>query len=204
VQASGFATQQRTLSGPEVGATIEIALGLASVSEETTVVATRTAVPIADAGASVRILSPNDLNSTAALTLDNVLGQVPGFNLFRRSSSRTSNPTSQGVSFRGTGGSGASRASVLYDGVPLDDPFGGWVYWSRVPHESVGRIEVLGGAASDLYGSNALGGAVNIVPRQITDSTFFLESSYGNEHTPDTNLLAGGRWATGWQGLRAV
>jgi outer membrane cobalamin receptor len=97
------------------------------------------------------------------------------------------------VSFRGTGGSGASRAVVLYDGVPLDDPFGGWVYWSRVAHESIGRIEVLGGAASDLYGSNAMGGAVNIIPRQLTDSAIFLESSYGNEHTPDTNLIASGR-----------
>ncbi len=194
VQASGFRSQQRTLNGSEIGATVEIVLGPASVFETTTVVATRTEVLIGDAGASVRVLSQSDLSSTGALTLDNVLGQVPGFNLFRRSSSRTSNPTSQGVSFRGTGGSGASRAVVLYDGVPLEDPFGGWVYWSRVPYESISRIEVLGGAASDLYGSNALGGAVNIVRRQLTDSAIFLESSYGNERSPDTNLIASGRW----------
>ena len=56
-----------------------------------------------------------------------------GFTLFRRSSSLVANPTTQGVSLRGTGSSGASRTLVLWDGIPLNDPFGGWVYWDRVP-----------------------------------------------------------------------
>ena len=56
-----------------------------------------------------------------------------GFSLFRRSGSRYANPTSQGVSLRGLGASGARRALVLVDGLPLNDPFGGWVYWARVP-----------------------------------------------------------------------
>jgi len=74
--------------------------------------------------------------------------RCPGFSLFRRSGSRTANPTSQGVSLRGLGASGASRAVVLADGIPLNDPFGGWVYWDRVPRVSVAEVEVLRGSAS--------------------------------------------------------
>ena len=88
-----------------------------------------------------------------------------GFSLFRRTGSRTANPTAQGVSLRGLGASGASRALVLADGIPLNDPFGGWVYWARQPRLGVERLEVLRGGAADLYGSGALGGVVQLVSR---------------------------------------
>ena len=65
--------------------------------------------------------------------LDDQLRSVPGFSLFRRTSSRVANPTTQGVTLRGMSASGASRTLVLADGVPLNDPFGAWVYWDRVP-----------------------------------------------------------------------
>ena len=68
-----------------------------------------------------------ELANSAAGALDDVLRQTPGFTLFRRSSSRTANPTTQGVTLRGVSGSGASRTLVLADGVPLNDPFGSWV-----------------------------------------------------------------------------
>ena len=97
--------------------------------------------------------------------LDDALRQVVGFSLFRRTSSRTANPTAQGVSLRGLGASGASRALVLADGIPLNDPFGGWVYWARQPRLGVERLEVLRGGAADLYGSGALGGVVQLVSR---------------------------------------
>jgi outer membrane receptor protein involved in Fe transport len=98
---------------------------------------------------------------------------------------------------RGTGASGASRALVLNDGVPLNDPFGGWVYWGRVPRMEVERVEVLRGGASALYGSGALGGVVNIMTRRVRENTLALEASYGNELTPDISLDASarkGRW----------
>ena len=69
------------------------------------------------------------------------------------------------------GASGASRAVVLADGIPLNDPFGGWIYWSRVPRTSVNSIEVLRGGASHLYGSAALGGVINIFQRQPQANT---------------------------------
>src|SRR6185369_1655284 len=69
----------------------------------------------------------HEIATAGALTIDDVLRQVPGFSLFRRSGGLTTNPTAQGVSLRGVGASGASRALVLLDGVPLNSPFGGWV-----------------------------------------------------------------------------
>ena len=81
--------------------------------------------------------------------------QVPTFSLFRRSSSLSSHPTAQGVSLRGIGPSGVSRTLVLVDGVPFNDPFGGWVYWTRVPLESVDRIEVIDGSSSSWMATTA-------------------------------------------------
>jgi outer membrane receptor protein involved in Fe transport len=194
VRARGFAPVSRSWSVPPGGsAHLEISLSPAPVTERVTVTATRMETGLSDTPGSARLLSADELETTAALTLDDMLRQVPGFTLFRRSGSRTANPTSQGVSLRGLGASGASRALVLEDNVPLNDPFGGWVYWGRVPRESVASVEVFRGGASSLYGSNALGGVVQFITRDAAEQGLFLESSYGNELTPDLSLWAGGR-----------
>ena len=97
------------------------------------VTAARAEQRLTDAVAPTTVLTREDLARSPGLTLDDQLRQIPGFSLLRRSSSLTAHPTSQGVSLRGLGPSGASRTLVLFDGVPLNDPFGGWVYWNRLP-----------------------------------------------------------------------
>ena len=77
------------------------------------------------------VVNQQQLQQTPGVNLDDRLRQVPGFSLFRRSSSLVANPTTQGVSLRAIGSSGASRTLVLWDGIPINDPFGGWVYWTR-------------------------------------------------------------------------
>ncbi|HEV7518593.1 MAG TPA: TonB-dependent receptor [Thermoanaerobaculia bacterium] len=172
--------------------------GAPVVTEELTVTATRTERRLGDTAASVAVLSPADLQATAAPTVDDALRQVPGFSLFRRSGSRFANPTAQGISLRGLGGSGASRAVVLADGIPLNDPFGGWVYWGRVPRASLARIEVLRGAASDLYGSGALSGTVQLLTREAGRPGFLAaEASGGDRRSADGSLYLGGR-GTAW------
>jgi outer membrane receptor protein involved in Fe transport len=194
VRSSGFITQERTWRVNAQGdPALEIVLEPAGFAEQVTVTAARTEARVSDTAASVIVLSEEDLKATAALTLDDALRQVEGFSLFRRSGSRTANPTSQGVSLRGVGASGASRALVISDGIPLNDPFGGWVYWDLIPRESIARVEVLQGAASSLYGTDALGGVINIVGRDPRQSTLSFEASYGNEETPDASLFASGR-----------
>jgi outer membrane receptor protein involved in Fe transport len=117
----------------------------------------------------------------------------PGFSLFRRSSSRTANASNQGVSLRGLGGTAASRALVLEDGIPLVDAFGGWVYWDRIPPAALSTVEVFRGGASNLYGSDALGGVVQFITRQPQAPAIRLETSYGSERTPDLSFWTGTR-----------
>ena len=142
-------------------------------------------------------LSQREINQAGALTIDDVLRQVPGFALFRRSGSLTANPTSQGVSLRGAGANGASRALVLLDGVPLNSPFGGWVYWNRVSRVSVENIQVYNGATSDLYGSGALGGVINIGSTTSPASFLDVEMSGGNKATAATSFR-GGKMFDNW------
>ena len=160
---------------------------LAQTADTITVTATRTETRLADTPSSVVVLAAKDVENAA--TIDDALRQVPGFTLFRRTGSRTSNPTSQGVSLRGIGASGASRAVVLDDGVPLNDPFGGWVYWGRVPRASLERIEVLRGGASDLYGSGAMGGVVQFI-RRHDPNALVVDVSGGTERTGTASFFA--------------
>ena len=143
-------------------------------------------------------LGPREIEAAGALTIDDVLRQVPGFSLFRRSGGLTTNPTAQGVSLRGVGASGASRAVVLLDGVPLNSPFGGWVYWNRVPRVHIDNVSVQNGGISNLYGSAALGGVVNISSKKSSTSSLDFEASAGNKGTGATSFSGGkvlGDWA---------
>jgi outer membrane receptor protein involved in Fe transport len=153
---------------------------------------------LSDSPASVAVVGRRTLSTSGALMLDDRLRRIPGFQLFRRSGSRTANPTTQGVSLRGVGASGASRAIVLKDGVSLNDPFGSWVYWGRVPAESIAEVEIVRGPASDLYGTAAVGGVVSVKTREVADAPIAsFDMAYGTEWTPFGSGFASGRWK-GW------
>jgi len=156
--------------------------------EPVVVSATRTEQRLKDAPASVTVITREDISSSPSPTTDDLLRQVPGFSLFRRSSSVVANPTTQGVSLRGIGPSGASRTLVLVDGVPQNDPFGGWVYWSRIPLEDIERIEVVRGGGSHLYGSAAMGGVINVVTRRPEPFAVEGRASGGSRATVDGDL----------------
>jgi iron complex outermembrane recepter protein len=170
---------------------LEVVLTPDPIRGEVTVTASRVPLEINDTAASVRVISTAELETTAAPTIDDALRQIPGFQLFRRSGSRIANPTAQGVSLRGVGASGASRALVLVDGIPINDPFGGWVYWGRVPRQSLDRVEVVRGAASDLYGSAALGGVVGMITKATMGPLLSFETSYGNQKSLDGSFFTG-------------
>ncbi|MEJ1968192.1 MAG: TonB-dependent receptor [Rhizomicrobium sp.] len=108
---------------------------------ETVVVTASPPDPVGNAAFSVATLSAADLHDSTEL--DRALAQVPGLSLFRRDSSLSANPTTQGVSLRSIAPSGAGRALVTLDGVPQNDPFGGWVIWSALPPEDIGGAQVV-------------------------------------------------------------
>ena len=118
---------------------------------------------------------------------------VPGFNTFRRSSSMVTapadDPEAQGVTLRGIGPGGASRALVLMDGVPVNDAFGGWIYWDEFPLAGIDRVEVVQGGGSDLWGDSAEGGVINIISKPPADrNNVQLQGSYGNRNTTQDNV----------------
>ncbi|MCA1577316.1 MAG: TonB-dependent receptor [Acidobacteria bacterium] len=196
VQAAGFSTARINVGSEKINAPLRITLEPAGLLERIVITAGEERIPVTPT--SQYSLGRREIATSGALTIDDVLRQTPGFSLFRRSGGLTANPTTQGVSLRGVGANGASRALVMYDGVPLNSPFGGWVYWNRVPRVSVESAQIFNGGTSDLYGSGALGGVINItsnITRTRSDAKFLeLEASGGNLSTGAVSLSAGSSW----------
>jgi len=147
--------------------------------EEIVVTAARRERLKSDVPVSVTVISGTDLEETAAQSLDDALRIVAGIGLPAQSSI-VSHPTSQSISFRGLG---ATRALVLLDGVPLNDGFGGWVNWSKIPLRNIDRVEIVRGGGSSLYGTYAMGGVINIVTRPPESRSAQVDASYGSQNT---------------------
>ena len=188
VSATGFERSEIRLS--DFKTPFVVVLHPQSVHEDVVVSIARTSTRLSETPASVVVLNQSAISTTAAQTVDDALRQVPGFSLFRRSSSKTANPTTQGASLRGIGGSGAARTSVLFDGTSLNDPFGGWTYWSRIPVIAIDEVEVLRGGASSLYGNSALSGAINLNPPKQDSHALRFETSGGGQETFTGSLYA--------------
>src|SRR5215207_181722 len=164
VTSEGFEPTTIEVNG---GGPVHVVLRPVNFADSVVVTATRGAERLPSAASST-VLTSAELSNMAAGSLDDALRSTPGFTLFRRSSSRVANPTTQGVTLRGVSGSGASRTLVLADGVPLNDPFGSWVYWNRIPLAAIDKVEVVRGATGDLYGAGALGGVIQLLTVQPT------------------------------------
>ena len=137
--------------------------------------------------AAVSVLDNKQIRETPGDNLDDRLRTVPGFSLFRRSSSLVAHPTTQGISLRGIGSSGASRSLVLLDGIPANDPFGGWVYWTQFQPEELERVEVSRGASTSIFGDRAMGGAIAIFSRPPQKNLLHGQYEGGNKNTHDVS-----------------
>ena len=193
IEAPGFSIlRQNYVKTQDVSVEQSFTMKPADLREETVVTANRIETRTGETPASIVILPRAEIETSAAPTMDDTLRQVAGFSIFRRSSSRNANPTTQGVSLRGVGASGASRTLVLFDGVPLNDPFGGWVQWNRVSAVGVERVEVLRGGASSLYGNGSLSGTINLIPRTPGEKFIFSAEAFGGtQNTLSASAFAG-------------
>jgi outer membrane receptor protein involved in Fe transport len=166
------------------------------------VTASRTPLALDSSASSVVSLSANQLEDTPGFTLDDQLRQVGGFQLYRRSSSWAANPTAQGVSLRGLGSSAPSRTLILSDQVPLLDPFTASVHWNEIPDLATQSVEVMRGGASDLYGSSAIGGVIQVIPVTPSTSNYAIDAYGGSLGTYALSTL--GTLTRGhWSGLAA-
>src|SRR3954468_2637291 len=196
ITAPGFQPANLAIAIP-AQPTYSVVLRPAAESQTISVLARGSEAQVNELAESTQVILGRDLRRSGTFALDDALRQAPGFSLFRRSGSLTANPTSQGVSLRGVGASGASRALVLADGVPLNDPFGGWVYWNMLPRAEVQQVEVLEGGASNLYGSSALSGVIDVARVKPAAPLFMLEGSQGSYGTPEGSAYAAitpGKW----------
>lgn len=117
--------------------------------------------------------------------IEDVLSNVAGFQQFRRSDSRSSNPSAQGVTLRALGGNATSRALVLLDGVPIADPFFGYVPLNSINPEQLSSIRVTRGGGSGPFGAGALAGTIELQSADAATLGPF-----------DASLLANNRGAT--------
>jgi outer membrane receptor protein involved in Fe transport len=187
VRAKGFSEDRSVI--PKQSGEVAITLRVSQMEN-------RISVQAEGGTAETMTFDPQELRSSGPVSLDEKLREVPGFSLFRRTPSWAANPTTQGISLHGVGASGASRGLALLDGVPLNDPFGGWIYWGRVTPVTLESAEVAQVNASSLYGSDAVGGVVNLVrPSATTHAT--VETSIGDLFIPSASGVAGvniGNW----------
>ena len=158
--------------------------------QQVTVTAYRIPTPVESTATGTSVLGQGQLQSMPSPALDDQLRQVAGVELYRRTSSLVANPTTQGITLRGLGSTSASRTLVLSDGIPVLDPFAGYIHWTEFPPLSVQSVELVQGAASDLYGSNALSGVIHILRPEPAMQNLQFESSGGGEGMREASALA--------------
>lgn len=103
-------------------------------------------------------------------TLDKALRYASGVNI-----------TLDQVSIRGSSGysrGAGSRVLVALDGIPIYTGDTGEIIWELIPTTEIGRVEVIKGAASSLYGSTAIGGVINVISKEITSNPLTFINTY--------------------------
>ena len=168
------------------------------------IVVTAARLPPAAADAAFSVVRIDEGVLSRSSRLDEALRSVPAVSLFRRTSSAAANPTTQGISLRAIAPSGAGLTLVLLDGVPLNDPFGGWVIWSQATPESLESLDVIRGAGSGPYGAGALTGTITLRERAKGGAVDVSASERGGLRAAGSASTRLGPLAVTLSGLREV
>ncbi|RVT92725.1 TonB-dependent receptor [Sphingomonas crocodyli] len=157
-----------------------------------------------DAAFDVVSIDRNRIETSASGRMEDILRDAAGFQQFRRSDSRSAHPTSQGATLRGLGGNASTRALVLLDGVPMVDPFGGWIGWAALDPARIGHIRVTRGGGTGASGPGALAGTIELTsarPDQIGPVSASI--AYGSRDSIDADATVGLKLAGGYAILSA-
>ncbi|MBK9080816.1 MAG: TonB-dependent receptor [Rhizobiales bacterium] len=152
---------------------------------ELVVTATRTEQPVARAGSAITVIRAEDIAAAGSKSVADVLRGAPGLDIYE-----SGGPG--GLSTLSLRGAQPGQALVLIDGVKVGDPTSatGEFDFGAFSVTDIERIEILRGPQSALYGSDAMGGVVNIVTRKGTGrpkTSLLIEAgSYGALHTRAT------------------
>lgn len=162
------------------------------------VTATRMETPLQETAASITVIGEEEIRWQQATTVADALRNVPGLNI-EQSGSRG---TTTGIFLRGTE---TDQTLVLIDGVEVNSVTLGSADFSNLTSENIGRIEVLRGGGGTLYGSQAVGGVINILSKRGEGPlTASISSEGGNGGTSREVLsFSGSQGIVGFSGAVA-
>jgi len=166
------------------------------------VTATRTALEAGAIPLHTTVLEAEAIEAAPVTGVLDLLRGVPSLNITRETSSLVAQSRDQAISMRGIIGSVQSRALPLVDGLPIVDPFGGWVTLSLAPKELLDRVEIVRGGGSSVWGNLALSGVVNMITRPPTRDAWGATVRAAERSTADLSANysdLGRRWS-GWIG----
>lgn len=187
-----------------LGLPVAAPLATAQVLDPLVVSVSREALPADQVPLVVETLTGDTLRRSPALALDDKLKSSAAFQLFRRTGSLSANPTAQGVSLRNIGPNGAGRTLVLVDGIPLNDPFGGWVTWSKTSQLDLAAVEIVHGGGSGSWGSTAMGGTIQALSEPAAgDSRSALQLEIGDYGTAAAEFATRQQAGSGALAVRA-
>ena len=157
---------------------------------EVVVTATRSKLPVEEIPADVTVITREQIERSSGLRLDHLLRHYAGIDI-RRSSYLSH---SADVVLRGMGEM-PGRTLIMFDGVPMNKADTGTANWDLLLPQNVERIEIVKGPTSSLYGSNAMGGVINIITREPEDKpvSFEARGMYGSFDTWSTGGTLSGK-----------
>jgi iron complex outermembrane receptor protein len=180
VTALGYKPLHRTVdvtAGHTSNVEVQLTAGSLMLSS-VIVTATRTPVEAGKVASTVNVLTPMHVQTSPARESQDLLREIPGVELPRTSS--LVGGTAQIVSIRGVD---EGRTVVLFDGLPVNDAWGEWIDWGRVPKGMLDRVEVVEGGTSNLYGNGAMGGVISFFSRPLAPGAFNLTLEGGSRDT---------------------
>jgi len=136
----------------------------------------------ADVPVAVTVIDGKEIEARQSHDLADLLNTVPGVSVVQAGS-----PGQQTSLF--TRGTNSNQTLLLWNGIPLNDPFFGGANWQFVPLEGVDRVEVVRGPFSALYGSDAVGGVVQVLTGTRQGGTVDVE---GGDHAYRRGGVAAG------------
>ncbi|MDX1382579.1 MAG: TonB-dependent receptor [Thermoanaerobaculia bacterium] len=172
------------------------------VTERIVVTASRTERDTRQVPVVAIVLDAEDLEAAPDVGLLDVGRQIPSLVTSRDNGNLIASPRAQSFSFRGIGAGNVSRGLLLFEGVPLMDPYNQAVIWSQVPKDLVERVEVVRGGGSSAWGNLALSGVINLIARRPQENLLAATMRGGSKSTVDASVSygdVGEKW-TGWLG----
>ena len=118
--------------------------------------------PVAADAYGVEHLSQEALRNSASGGIEGTLATIAGFQQFRRSDSRSSNVSAQGITLRAIGGNATSRTLLVRDGVPVADAFFGFIPFATLPVEEIASVRVTRGSGTGPFGAGAVAGVIEL------------------------------------------